>query len=72
MKLDKHLRLIKKCIAHFFTIVILAFTKEEGRRSRLCIDFQELSKIVVPQSQPFPLIEDLIVKTRKCIFFFNI
>lgn len=49
--------------------VTLAFKKEENKRSRLCIDFRDLNKIVVPQDQPFPLIEDLMVKTRNCNYF---
>lgn len=61
--------LIEESYSPFAAPVTLAFKKEEGRRSRLCIDFRELNKIVVPQSQPFPLIEDLMVKTRKCTFF---
>lgn len=61
--------LIEESYSPFAAPVTLAFKKEEGRRSRLCIDFRELNKIVVPQSQPFPLIEDLMVKTRKCKFF---
>lgn len=39
------------------------------KKTRLCIDFKELNKIVVPQSQPFPLIEDLMVKTVNCKYF---
>jgi len=39
------------------------------KKSRLCIDFRELNKIIVPQSQPFPLIEDLMVKTVNCKYF---
>ena len=33
------------------------------------MDFRELNKIVVPQSQPFPLIEDLMVKTVNSKYF---
>lgn len=61
--------LIEESYSPFAAPVTLAFKKDEGRKSRLCIDFRELNKIVVPQSQPFPLIEDLMVKTRKCKFF---
>ncbi|CAB0028357.1 unnamed protein product [Trichogramma brassicae] len=43
--------------------------KEENKKSRLCIDFRDLNKMVVPQSQPFPLIEDLVIKTRNCKYF---
>ena len=47
----------------------LAFKKESNRRDRLCIDFREINKIVVPESQPFPRIEDVIVKAGICHFF---
>ena len=35
----------------------------------MCIDFRDLNKIVIPQAQPFPLIDDLIIKTRNCKCF---
>lgn len=61
--------LIEESYSPFAAPVTLAYKKEEGKRSRLCIDFRELNKIVVPQSQPFPLIEDLVEKTRDSTFF---
>lgn len=62
-------KLIEESYSPFAAPITLAYKKEEGRKSRLCIDFRDLNKIVVPQSQPFPLIEDLMVKTRNCKFF---
>jgi len=62
-------KLIEESYSPFAAPVTLAFKKEENRRSRLCIDFRDLNKIVVPQAQPFPLIEDLMVKTRNCNYF---
>lgn len=61
--------LIEESYSPFASPVTLAYKKEEGRKCRLCIDFRDLNKIVVPQSQPFPLIEDLMIKTRNCKFF---
>lgn len=61
--------IIEESYSPFAAPVTLAYKRDENKRSRLCIDFRELNKIVVPQSQPFPLIEDLIVKTRDCKFF---
>lgn len=61
--------IIEESYSPFAAPVTLAFKKDEGKKSRLCIDFRDLNKIVVPQSQPFPLIEDLMVKTRNCRFF---
>lgn len=62
-------KLIEESYSPFAAPVTLAFKKEENKKSRLCIDFRDLNKIVVPQAQPFPLIEDLMLKTRNCIFF---
>lgn len=61
--------LIEESYSPFAAPVTLAYKKDENKKSRLCIDFRELNKIVVPQAQPFPLIEDLIVKTRNCRYF---
>lgn len=61
--------LIEESYSPFAAPITLAFKKDEGKKSRLCIDFRDLNKIVVPQSQPFPLVEDLMVKTRNCKFF---
>lgn len=33
------------------------------------MDFRDLNKIIIPQAQPFPLIEDLVEKTRDCKYF---
>ncbi|GBP09690.1 hypothetical protein EVAR_76656_1 [Eumeta japonica] len=61
--------LIEESYSPFAAPVTLAFKKGENRKSRLCVDFRELNKIVVPQAQPFPLIDDLITKTRNCMYF---
>lgn len=53
----------------FAAPVTLAFKGESNRRNRLCIDFREVNKIVAPESQPFPRIEDIIVKAGNCHFF---
>lgn len=65
--LDK--KLIEESYSPFEAPVTLAYKRDENKKSRLCIDFRDLNKIVVPQSQPFPLIEDLLIKTRDCKFF---
>lgn len=59
-------KLIEESYSPFAAPVTLAVKKEENKKSRLCIDFRDLNKIVVPQAQPFPLIEDLMIKTRNC------
>lgn len=61
--------LIEQSYSPFAAPVTLAYKKEDDRKTRLCIDFRDLNKIVVPQSQPFPLIEDLMIKTVNCKYF---
>lgn len=62
-------KLIEESYSPFAAPVTLAFKRDENKRSRLCIDFRELNKIIIPQAQPFPLIDDLITKTRNCKYF---
>lgn len=55
--------LIEESTSPFATPLTLAYKKySDGscKKDRLCIDFSALNKIIVPESQPFPLIEDLI------------
>lgn len=61
--------LIEESYSPFAAPVTLAFKRDEGKKSRLCIDFRDLNKIVIPQAQPFPLIEDLVTKTINCNYF---
>lgn len=62
-------KLIEESYSPFAAPVTLAYKREENKKTRLCIDFRDLNKIVVPQSQPFPLIKDLMEKTRDCKYF---
>lgn len=35
----------------------------------VCVDFRDLNRLIVPESQPFPLIDDMIIRTRDCAWF---
>lgn len=61
--------LIETSSSPFAAPVTLAYKREERKKSRLCIDFRELNKIVVPEPQPFLLIEDIFAKTSGCSWF---
>lgn len=61
--------LIEESSSPFGAPVTLAFKKEDDRKTRLCIDFRELNKLVVPEAQPFPRIEDIMVKAGNCKWF---
>ena len=61
--------MIEESSSPFAAPVTLAFKKEDNRKTRLCIDFRELNKIVIPESQPFPRIEDLVTKMSNCEWY---
>ena len=60
--------LISESTSPFAAPVTLVNKKGEGR-SRLCIDLRQLNKLVVPESYPMPLIEELVEKTSGCLYF---
>ena len=62
-------RLIEESSSPFGAPVTLVYKKEDERKTRLCVDFRELNKLVVPEAQPFPRIEDIMVKAVNCHWF---
>jgi hypothetical protein len=56
--------LIEESYSPFAAPVTLAYKRDEGKKSRLCIDFRDLNKNIIPQAQPFPLIDDIILRSR--------
>ena len=71
-ELLKH-NLIRESSSPFASPVTLQFKKTgeggEKEKTRMCNDFRDMNKILVPESHPFPLISDLIEKTRDCLWF---
>ena len=61
--------LIEESCSPFASPVTLAYKREEGTRTRMCIDFRELNKLLISEPQPFPLIEEIIAKTRDAEWF---
>lgn len=61
--------LIEESYSPFAAPVTLAYKKDEGKKSRLCIDFRDLNKNIIPQAQPFPLIDDIILRARDCKYY---
>ncbi len=64
-------KLIEKSHSPFVSPVTLAYKKDNGEKSktRLCVDFRDLNKIILRESYLFPLIDDLILKTKSCKWF---
>lgn len=61
--------LIEESCSPFASPVTLAYKREEGTKTRMCIDFRELNKLLISEPQPFPLIEEIIAKTRDSEWF---
>lgn len=61
--------IIEESDSPFASPVTLAYKKEDGKKSRLCIDFRKLNKLVVPECFPFPTIQDVIEKVANCEYF---
>lgn len=61
--------IIEESDSPFASPVTLAYKKDENRKSRLCIDFRKLNKLVVPECFPFPTIQDVIDKVVNCEYF---
>ena len=61
--------LISESSSPFAAPVTLALKKGEDRKSRLCIDFTALNKLVVPESHPFPKLEDILERIANCKYY---
>lgn len=49
--------------------VTLVYKRDEGSKTRLCVDFRELNKLIVPEPQPFPLIDEILTKSCNAKLF---
>lgn len=64
--------LIEESTPPFAAPVILVYKKQTDStrlKNRLYIDYTMLNKVIISENQPFPLIEDLIVKARDSKWF---
>ncbi len=63
--------MIEESCSPFASPVTLAYKKENGekKKNRMCIDFRDLNKLLISETHPFLLIDDIIVRTRNCKWF---
>ncbi len=66
-------KMITESKSPFASPVTMQFKKDglssTKTKTRMCIDYRELNKLLVPECQPFPLIDDIIASTRGCKWF---
>ena len=41
----------------------------QKQKKRMCVDYRDLNKVIVPESYPFPLIDEIITQTRGHTWF---
>ncbi|GBM49560.1 Transposon Ty3-I Gag-Pol polyprotein [Araneus ventricosus] len=61
--------LIKESNSPYSSPVTLAFKRDEGKKSRLCIDFRKLNALCKSDSEPLPLMDSLLDKLSKAKIF---
>ncbi|GFV01355.1 transposon Ty3-I Gag-Pol polyprotein [Trichonephila clavipes] len=60
--------LIKESNSPYSTQVTLAFKHDEGKKTRLCIDFRKLNALCKADSEPLPIIDNLLDKLARAKF----
>lgn len=58
--------IIESSTSIYATPATLVFKKNCGQRTHPCIGYRQLNKIIVPEVDPFPYIEDIITKCKNC------
>ncbi|GFX07706.1 integrase catalytic domain-containing protein [Trichonephila clavipes] len=56
--------LIKESNCPYSAPVTLAFKREEGKKTRLCIDFRKLNALCKADFEPLPIMDSLLDKTK--------
>lgn len=61
--------LIRPSVSPYAFPVTLADKKDEGKKSRLCIDYRKLNQIAISDHYPFPRVDDILDKLFNCEYF---
>ena len=67
MLLEKNL--IRKSVSPYSFPVTLVDKKDEGKKTRLCIDFRKLNQVSIADNFPFPRLQDIIDKLYDSKYF---
>ena len=69
VKLLLEKNLIRKSVSPYSFPVTLADKKDEGAKTRLCIDLRKLNQITIADNFPFPRLDDIIDKLHDSEYF---
>ncbi|GFT82718.1 retrovirus-related Pol polyprotein from transposon 412 [Trichonephila clavipes] len=61
--------LIKESYSPYSAPVTLAFKRDEGKKTILCIDFRKLNALCKADSEPLPIMDSLLDKLARAKFF---
>ena len=61
--------LIRKSTSSYAVPITLADKKDEGKRTRLCMDSRKINEVTIPDNFPFPLFNDIIDNLYDCEYF---
>jgi transposase InsO family protein len=61
--------LIRKSLSSYSFPITLVDKKDEGKKSRICIDFRKLNLITIADNYPFPRLDDIIDKLHDCEYY---
>ena len=61
--------LIEKSISPFAFPVVLVDKKDDGKKSRLCVDYRKLNEVTITEHYPMPLISDIEDKLLHAKYF---
>ncbi|GFV23879.1 retrovirus-related Pol polyprotein from transposon 17.6 [Trichonephila clavipes] len=61
--------LIKESNSPYSASVTLAFKRDEGKKTRFCIDFRKLNALCKADSEPLPIMDSLLDKLVRAKFF---
>ena len=65
--------LVQESLSPYASPVTMQYRKagESGQKekTRMCINYKDLNKLILPDPQPMPLIDDIVVRTAACSWF---
>lgn len=62
-------KLIQPSVSNYSFPIVLADKKDDGKKTRLCVDYRKLNEVTITESYPMPLIQDIENKLLDATIF---